>query len=95
MTLFVKKETFPMLADADVQEIRIYRTVDGEKTLIKTIDKTAFDKGYGAVDQKFNNDTMGFAIGNTYEEYSWDASDISCIRGSISLPGTNTSPSNT
>ena len=73
MTLFVKKETFPMLADADVQEIRIYRTVDGEKTLIKTIDKTAFDKGYGAVDQKFDNDTMGFAIGNTYEEYSWEA----------------------
>ena len=77
LTLFPKAKTFPMLADKDVQELRIYRTVDGEKTLVKTIDKKTFDGGYGAVDQKFDNDTMGFCIGNTYEEYSWEADYIS------------------
>ena len=73
LTLFPKAKTFPMLADKDVQELRIYRIVDGVKTLIQTFDKKTFDGGWGAVTQKFENDTVGFCYAPNYEQYTWEA----------------------
>lgn len=73
LTLFPKEATFPMLVGKDVQELRVYRTVDGERTLMKTFDKETFYGGWGAMDTKFDNGSMGFCYAPDYTQYSWEA----------------------
>ncbi len=73
LPLFVNDAHFPMLADYNVQEVRIYK--NGE--VIQTIDKKTYDNGWGAVTQYFEKadgtTAAGLCWGRDYEQYSWQA----------------------